>query len=149
MSQAPSDEGGRGGPGLTAGVRPPPTVALLGWSLIKLDAAAGAIEVAYVGKPEFCNPAGNVQGGFLAAMIDDAMGPVVLAHSGGARFCSTIDLHTHYMRPVKPGRITVRASVTKMGRSVAFIEAQLFDAEDRLCARATSSAQLVDLPQRG
>lgn len=128
---------------------PPPTVALLGWSLVSLDAEAGVIEVAFEGKPEFCNPAGNVQGGILAAMIDDAMGPVVLAHSGGTRFCSTIDLHTHYLRPVKPGRITVRASVTKMGRTVGFIEAQLFDAEQRLCARATSSAQLTPLPGAG
>ena len=40
-----------------------------------VDPEAGTIEVQFQARPEFANPIGNVQGGFLAAMLDDSMGP--------------------------------------------------------------------------
>ena len=43
----------------------------LGIVFKEINAEAGTIEVELQGKPEFTNPAGNIQGGFLAAMLDD------------------------------------------------------------------------------
>ena len=123
--------------------KPPPTVALLGWRLIALDAEGGTIEVGFDGKPEFANPAGFVQGGILSAMMDDAMGPITVAHLKGRAFPSTIDLHTQFLRPVRFGAITVKARVVQAGKAVAFQEADLFDSRGKLSAKCSASAALI------
>lgn len=64
----------------------PPCAQLLGWRLLAHDEARGWIKVGFVGAAEFLNPAGRVQGGILAAMLDDTMGPAVLVKSGGALY---------------------------------------------------------------
>ena len=53
---------------------PPPCAKTLGIEFAAIDGEHGTIEVKFEAKPEFLNPAGNVQGGFLAAMLDDTMG---------------------------------------------------------------------------
>ena len=121
---------------------------LIGWTFRDWDPESAVIEVGFTGKPEFCNPLGFVQGGMLTTMMDDTMGPAALAASGGTKVCQSIDLHTHFLSPVRPGPITVRARVVKMGRRTGFLEAELFDESGKLCARATSSANLADFPSR-
>ncbi|WP_298915742.1 PaaI family thioesterase [uncultured Algimonas sp.] len=123
----------------------PPAAETLGWELIAVDPKAGTIELAFDAKPAFCNPTGHVQGGFLAAMLDDTMGPALFAMTDGKRFGSTIDLHVHYLRAVKPGRVTTKGRVVKLGARVAFLQGDLFDADGRLAATATASASLGDL----
>lgn len=118
----------------------PPISRLLGWTLIALDAQAGTIEVAFLARDDFANPSGFVQGGMIAAMLDDTLGPAVFAHSGGKLMAKTIDLHLHFVRPVRIGRVTTTARVISVGARVAFVEGKLFDLEGRLCATATASA---------
>lgn len=122
---------------------PSPSAALMGWRLIAMDPQAGTMEVGFDGKAEFRNPAGFLQGGILAAMMDDTMGPCFVVHVQGKAYPSTIDLHTHYLRPVPVGEVTVKARVVKAGKSVAFLEAELFDSTGRLSAKSTASAALV------
>jgi uncharacterized protein (TIGR00369 family) len=122
----------------------PPASGLLGWTLIDVDPDAGTIDVAFEGKPEFINPAGFIQGGFLTAMLDDTLGPAILVATKGRKYGHTIDLHTHFLRPVAPGRITTTGKVTSLGKTVAYLEGQLFDAGGKLAARATASAFLSD-----
>lgn len=124
----------------------PPVAELLGWEFAGWDEKARAFSVRFDGKPGFANPAGVIQGGILTAMMDDTMGPAVVAASGGTRFCQTIDLHAHFLRPVRPGSVRCTARVVQLGHRVAFIEAELFDAEDRLCMKGSSSASLADMP---
>lgn len=120
----------------------PPAAETLGWELLSLDAAAGTIELAFNAKPDFANPTGHIQGGFLAAMLDDTMGPALFAMTDGKRFGSTIDLHVHYLRPVLPGRVTTKGRVVKFGTRIAFMEGELFTADGDLAAKATASASL-------
>ena len=122
----------------------PPVAVLLGWSLVAINPQEGTIEVAFDGRPEFANPTGHIQGGLLAAMLDDTLGPALFAMTEGREFGTTIDLHTHFLRPVPVGPITTKGRVTRKGRSVAFMEGQLFDGAGNLAARATGSAFLSD-----
>ena len=64
---------------------PPPAATLLGWELIAVDPDAGTIEVAFSATDGFLNPMGNVQGGMLAAMLDDTLGPALVATLGPGR----------------------------------------------------------------
>ena len=53
---------------------------------------------------------------------------------------STVTLGLSYMRPVRArGSVTVQARMEKLGRSVAFLNARVFDADGRLCVTATAS----------
>ncbi len=60
---------------------PPASAKTLGIEFVAIDGEHGTIEVKFEARPEFLNPMGNVQGGFLAAMLDDTMGPAQLSVS--------------------------------------------------------------------
>jgi acyl-coenzyme A thioesterase PaaI-like protein len=64
---------------------PPPAATLLGWELVAIDPEAGTIEVAFTASEQFLNPVGAIQGGFLAAMLDDTLGPALVATLGPGR----------------------------------------------------------------
>lgn len=118
----------------------PPAAALLGWQLVREDPEAGTIEIAFCPDERMLNSAGTVQGGFVAAMLDDTMGPALVSMSGGRVMPSSINLTVSFLRPVKPGRVVGRGRVVKLGKAIAFLEAELFDDDGVLLARGTSSA---------
>jgi uncharacterized protein (TIGR00369 family) len=122
----------------------PPSARLLGWELQGLDAERGWIKVGFTALPEFINPAGTVQGGILTAMLDDTMGPAVVAHSNGQYFPSTIDLHVHFLKPVRLGPISVEAQITQMGKTIPYLEGKLFNSEGELAARGVSSVRITE-----
>lgn len=124
----------------------PPVARLLGWQFVSWDEETDSLTVDFDGKSEFTNPAGHVQGGLLTAMLDDAMGPAIVAKSGGRLYGPTIDLQVQFLRPVLPGPIRVVGRVTRMGKSVAHLDSELFDSEGRLAARAMASASLIEVP---
>lgn len=121
----------------------PPCAELLGWHVVDADPPNGWIRIGFEGRREFLNPAGFIQGGILAAMLDDSMGPAVFAMTGGALYTATIDMHVTYLAPAKPGPLFGEGRVVQLGKTVGFIEATLMDAEGTVLARATSAARLV------
>jgi len=123
----------------------PPSAKFLGMDLVEMDVEKGYVKVSFDPKPELLNFNGVIQGGFLAAMMDDTMGFNAFVHLGMKVGMASIDLHTHFMRPVPMGHITVEAHVTRAGKSVIFMESKLFDLEGRLAARSTTSARVMPL----
>jgi len=122
----------------------PPSARLLGWHLLDARPAEGWIRIGFDGKPDFCNPAGFVQGGILSAMLDDTMGPAVFAMTEGRLYTSTISLTVNFLAPARPGPITGEAKVTRLGKTVAFVEGRLTAADGTLLATASTSARLVE-----
>ena len=120
----------------------PPVAKLLGWKLIEIDRSKKSIELEFVATGDFLNPSGTVQGGILCAMLDDTLGPAVFAATDFKQQGRTIDLHTHFVRPAFPGKIRAKGQVTRLGKTVAFMEGQLFNSDGKLLARATGSAML-------
>ena len=82
----------------------PPASRLLGWTLRDVDTAAGTIEIGFTADERFTNPGGTVQGGFLAAMLDDTQGPALFAMTNGAIYAPTIDFSISFIRPAKRSR---------------------------------------------
>jgi uncharacterized protein (TIGR00369 family) len=121
----------------------PPCAELLGWTLIGMDAAAGRIRIGFTARPEFLNPAGFVQGGLLAAMLDDVMGPAALIMSEGRLFTSTIDMTVSYLAPARPGWLIGEGTVIQLGKTIGYLQGELRDEAGTLLARATSTARLV------
>jgi uncharacterized protein (TIGR00369 family) len=120
----------------------PPAAVLLGWELVSVDPDAGTIEVAFAASDQFLNPAGAIQGGFVAAMLDDTLGPALVATLGPGQFAPTTDLHVQFLRPARPGRLTGRGRVVRRGRDVAFLAGELVDDSGQIVAVATATAQI-------
>ncbi|MFC3558656.1 PaaI family thioesterase [Sphingomonas qilianensis] len=121
----------------------PPCADTLGWQLISADPATGIVRVRFAARPEFGNPGGTVQGGFLAAMLDDVLGSAVLVKSDGAFCCATIGLNVLFVAPVHIGTVIGTGRVVSMGRSIAFVSGELHDDTGALLASATASARLI------
>ncbi len=126
-----------------------PCFKLLGGRFRASDTAARTIETSFVLDDRFTNPGGMVQGGFVAAMLDDTQGPCLFVASEGAVYAPTIDCHIVYLRPARAGRFTGKARVVSLGKTVAVTEAELFDATDTLVARATFVGRVVEWKKAG
>jgi uncharacterized protein (TIGR00369 family) len=122
-----------------------PSSQTLGFKLVEMDVKAGTAKVTFDGKPEFANPTGYIQGGFLSAMLDDVMGMMAMLKVAPKGFASTVDLHVHYLRPVRVGGITVEASIISKGPTMMFAEAALFDLRGKIAAKATSALAITAL----
>ena len=122
----------------------PPCAELLGWRLLDARPGEGWIKLAFDGKPEFCNPAGFIQGGMLSAMLDDTMGPAVLVMSEGRLYTATISMTVNFLSPARPGPIIGEAKVTQLGKTIAFVEARLTAEDGTLLATATASERLLE-----
>lgn len=122
----------------------PPAAKLLGWHLLDARPAEGWIRIGFDGKPEFCNPAGFVQGGMLAAMLDDTMGPAVFVMTEGRLYTTTITMIVNFLSPAVPGPITGEATVTQLGKTIAFVEGRLMGNNGTVLATASTSVRLVE-----
>src|SRR5918995_1389820 len=122
----------------------PPSSRLLGWHVLDARPKEGWIRIGFDGKPDFCNPAGFIQGGILTAMLDDTMGPAVFVMTEGRLYTATITMTVNFLAPAKPGPIFGEADVTQLGKTVAFVAARLMTADGSVLATATSSARLVE-----
>ncbi len=127
----------------------PAAAELLGWHLLAFDKEAGWARIGFAGRPEFANPRGHVQGGLLAAMLDEAMGSALNIATDAAFLSSTISMTTDFVRPAPPGMLQGEGRVTSLGRSVAFLEGKLLGPDGKLVARATASCKLVPLAPGG
>jgi uncharacterized protein (TIGR00369 family) len=122
----------------------PPCAKLLGWRLLDARPEEGWIELGFEGKPEFCNPAGFIQGGLLTAMLDDTMGPAVLVMSEGRLYTTTISMTVNFLAPARPGPIISEAKVAQLGKTIAFVEGKLMAEDGTLLATATASERLLE-----
>ena len=121
----------------------PPCASLLGFEILQAERDSGLVRIAFTARSEFCNAAGNVQGGFLTAMLDDCIGPAVLIATDAAAYPSTIDLHVQFLAPAKPGRLVGKAHVVQLGKTIGFAEGELADTSGRVLARATASVRIT------
>jgi uncharacterized protein (TIGR00369 family) len=92
----------------------------------------------------FCNPAGTIQGGFIGAFCDSAMGAAAVTFARGEEgrrvYVANTEMKTSFLRPISPGGLlTCRAEVVSGGERVAFCEASVSDEQGRLLARASST----------
>ena len=121
----------------------PPCAELLGWEVVDARPADGWIRIRFEARPEFLNPAGYIQGGFLAAMLDDTMGPAMFVYSEGRLFTPTIEMHVSFLSPARPGPLYGEGQVVQAGKSIAFLKGKLSDLSGTVLARATATARLV------
>jgi|HubBroStandDraft_6_1064221.scaffolds.fasta_scaffold76500_2 uncharacterized protein (TIGR00369 family) len=131
---------------MLAGELPPPPCALtLAGKFRQIDPDAGTVETEFEGKPEFANPVGNIQGGFLAAMLDDTLGPALVATLPKGQFAPTVNLSVSFHRPAKVGVISGKGRILKRGKELAFMSGELYQ-DGQMIASATATAMIREMP---
>lgn len=122
---------------------------LLGMEPLEFDSARGRARLAYDGGLRFTNRAGVVQGGVLAAMLDEGMALAAVAMDEFRTFVPTLELKVSFVAPAKPGRFVAEGEVVRKGKSVAFVEGRLFDAAGELVATASTTVRIVSREKLG
>ena len=93
----------------------------------------------------FANPVGIVQGGFVAAFADSAMGAASVTFAKDRKVVSAnAEIKVSFLKPAKVGStLTCTAYVISGGNRAAFIEAEITDEDGRMIAKASSTYLLT------
>jgi uncharacterized protein (TIGR00369 family) len=94
-----------------------------------------------VADERFANPAGTIQGGFLAAFIDSAMGSATVTWGKGRKvFSANAEMKVSFLKAARVGStLTCTATVVSGGERAVFAEAVVHDDQKRMIARASST----------
>lgn len=128
--------------------KPSPTSAHLGLELLAVDKARGIVEMAFNASDSLCNKWGGIQGGNVAAMLDDAMAFAIGLNLDWGQISPTLELKVSMLAPARPGRLYAVGQVVRRGRSVGFVEGLLYDDKGQLLATGSSTANFVTLKKR-
>ena len=95
---------------------------------------------------EMCgNPMGFVQGGMIAAALDDATSAAMISGYEEKKAPMTTDLHILFHRPLALGKATMEVNLIKLGARSATSEGRMFNLEGKLVATLMHTAQPVDV----
>lgn len=98
-----------------------------------LEHGEGRARIRFPVLPEYMNPAGQLQGGMFAVMMDSAM---AVAADGIA----TAAMQFSILRPATGGHVIASGEVVRAGRNLIYAEAELRDEESgKLLARASQT----------
>ena len=98
------------------------------------------------------NPIGTVHGGWIAAILDSAVGCAVHTALPPGTGYTTVELKLNYVRAVtdETGPMRAEGRVIHVGRQLATAEGRLQDARGKLYAHASTTCLVFPLPaQRG
>jgi uncharacterized protein (TIGR00369 family) len=115
---------------------------------IAVDAVrAGEVDLRLRARPEHANLHGTVHGGVLATLAETAAGLAVRAATGQpAGRHASVHLDVQYLAPATAGTLRATGRVVKLGRRLAFAEAEVRD--DRGAAVARAQVTVALSPQR-
>lgn len=93
----------------------------------------------------FANPAGVVQGGFVTALADAAMGAATITYLQGEKtYSASVELKMSFVRPAVVGStLTATGEVVAGGKRVLFCECVINDDNGRVVARSSSTYLLT------
>lgn len=124
---------------LTGKLPEPPISSTLGFSLVEVGEGRAVFE----GHPgeHLLNPMGTVHGGFVATLLDSALGSAVATMLPRGRAYATMQLNLYMVRPVfaQTPALRCEATTVHVGRTTATAQARLVGAADgKLYAHATT-----------
>ena len=133
--------------GLRDGTIPaPPIAALVGFSVAEVD--EGRIVMRMTPADYHYNPLGTMHGGILATLLDSVMGCAVHSTLPKGRGYTSLEIKVNYVRAVTQasGELSAEGTVVHGGRRSAVAAAKVVDGKGRLCATASTTCLVFDLP---
>lgn len=119
-----------------------------GFRIVSWDPQRHCLRASFTVRPEYCHTNGTIaQGGFITAWLDAAMAQAVVHDSDRQFSVASLEIKVSFLERVGPGPGFAEGRVIRRGKRVAFLEGELFDAQGRLAAMATSTGMIVPLPK--
>jgi uncharacterized protein (TIGR00369 family) len=127
-------------------VSPAPIAALVGLSIA--DVEAGRVVMRLTPAEYHYNPIGTMHGGILATLLDSVMGCAVHTKLPEGLGYTSLEIKVNYVRAVTiaSGELSAEGNAIHVGRRSAVAEAKVLDAKGRLCAVASTTCLVFDLP---
>ena len=115
-----------------------PWIVALGLEPVGFD-AAGA-DFLLPENPSLVHIGGVICGQTTASAADTCSVVALAALNGRFRICTTVDLTTHFIRPLKPGPVEIRVDVLSNGKRMAYTRVEMrAKGEAKVAVTATSA----------
>jgi uncharacterized protein (TIGR00369 family) len=120
----------------------PPVAKLIGFDLVEVKNGKSVFTLKT--KETHFNPMGTVHGGILCDLADAAMGVAYATLLDERETFTTIELKINYLKPVWKTTLKANAIVVKKGSSIGLIECTIFDENESLVAKASSTCMTLN-----
>ena len=90
-------------------------------------------------RKEMANPYGNIHGGMMSLVIDEAIGWAVVSLDTENHYTS-LTLNMDFLYAIKIGeRLRAKSEVLRVGKKIINVECHVYDMADNILARANSN----------
>lgn len=116
--------------------------------VLELNLKTESLKMSFNPDEFFCHSDGTIlQGGFITTMLDASMAFLVMQLVDFKKVPLSIDVNVNFLSSGGPKLTIAVARINKIGKSIAFSSADLFQ-DDELIATASSSIKLKDFESR-
>lgn len=118
---------------------------------VPVEAARGSMAFQGTPKTDYYNPIGSVHGGYVATLLDSALGCAVHTTLEQGFGYTTLELKVNYVRPLtdRTGPVRAEAKVVSVTRRIGIAEGRVVDAAGRLYAWGSTTCLIFPLPPPG
>ena len=109
---------------------------------VHLEIKDGFVKHSYELDEKFTNRRNFIMGGFISTMLDGLCGHAL--HTVHDNHHVTLELKTIFLSPAKAGKFIGEGKVIKIGRSVGFSEAIIWDIDNNEIARASATFKIFN-----
>ena len=86
---------------------------------------------------------GTLHGGILCDLGDASMGTAMGSVLQPGESFTTLELKANYFKPVWEATLTAKAKIVKRTRTIAMVECDVFDQNESLVARLSSTCMIL------
>ncbi len=110
------------------------------WMRPRIESAdKGKVALSVLIKREMCNPFGNIHGGMMSLVIDEAIGWAIVSLEAESHYTS-VNLNIDFLYAAAEGeRITAQAQIIRHGKKIINAEVQVYNEKGTLLSKATSN----------
>jgi len=122
-----------------------PIAGTLDFQLAKIE--SGRAEFVGTPKIDYYNPLGTTHGGYIATLLDSAMGCAIQSTLEAGKGSTSLEFKVNFVRPIfdKTGRLTAIGEIINAGKQIVTAEAKLTDEAGKLYAHGTKTCFIFDL----
>jgi acyl-coenzyme A thioesterase 13 len=110
------------------------------WMRLTLEEMeSGRAAITMTVRREMTNPYGNIHGGMMSLVIDEAIGWAIVSLEASTHYTS-LNLGVDFLYAIKEGeRLRAEAHIVRHGKKIVNAECHVYDLQGRLLAKASSN----------
>ncbi len=106
----------------------------------RVETDDGSVAFRWTVPAEYCNSAGNLQGGVMAAFADAVLGGLCASELASDFYPALAEMKIQFLRPASAGSTIIASGrVLKAGKRLIFVEAEITNEDSELLAKVTGT----------